>query len=396
MDKTLRSILWILVILVCLSSFSAGWFFLAKERLYTRYVDLEKVFKTKVEEFNNQIASFKRENKELNSKLKMVEKELAMSESKNRDLESKYQVLLKEREGVEREIARLRKGKVFLEKKLEDVESGQFLAGLLKEKVSLEVELNRMKDSLEPKDSEIERLRSEKTEWDNIFSRVKDERDLLKRKLEDSTKVAEILSKDFLEERALNKNIKLGFKNVEMEKDLLRNKVQELEEAVGQFKERLAKKEDIELQISKMERVLRHKDEEIDKLKIALERQSRSNAELRAEAYHTPDEVDLPPIVLQRERYDSSGSTSSPVRRVNTSSLLKGKVLTVNREHNFVVIDLGRLDGVDGGSMFDVYRSEEVIGYIEVIQTRERISACDIKDRKMGFSIEIDDLVMQR
>jgi len=369
---------------------------LAKERLYTRYVDLEKVFKTKVEEFNNQIASFKRENKELNSKLKMVEKELAMSESKNRDLESKYQVLLKEREGVEREIARLRKGKVFLEKKLEDVESGQFLAGLLKEKVSLEVELNRMKDSLEPKDSEIERLRSEKTEWDNIFSRVKDERDLLKRKLEDSTKVAEILSKDFLEERALNKNIKLGFKNVEMEKDLLRNKVQELEEAVGQFKERLAKKEDIELQISKMERVLRHKDEEIDKLKIALERQSRSNAELRAEAYHTPDEVDLPPIVLQRERYDSSGSTSSPVRRVNTSSLLKGKVLTVNREHNFVVIDLGRLDGVDGGSMFDVYRSEEVIGYIEVIQTRERISACDIKDRKMGFSIEIDDLVMQR
>ena len=30
-----------------------------------------------------------------------------------------------------------------------------------------------------------------------------------------------------------------------MEKDLLRNKVQELEEAAGQFKERLAKKEDI-------------------------------------------------------------------------------------------------------------------------------------------------------
>ena len=32
MDKTLRSILWVLVALVLLSSFSAGWFFVAKEK----------------------------------------------------------------------------------------------------------------------------------------------------------------------------------------------------------------------------------------------------------------------------------------------------------------------------------------------------------------------------
>ncbi|MBU1147362.1 MAG: hypothetical protein KKD11_03330, partial [Candidatus Omnitrophica bacterium] len=90
MDKTLRSILWVLVALVVLSSFSTGWFFVAKERLYTDYLDLENIFKTSVDKLNREIVSSTRENEELRSKLDVVQDELETVESRAKDLKFQY------------------------------------------------------------------------------------------------------------------------------------------------------------------------------------------------------------------------------------------------------------------------------------------------------------------
>jgi len=61
-----------------------------------------------------------------------------------------------------------------------------------------------------------------------------------------------------------------------------------------------------------------------------------------------------------------------------------------------VVIDLGRQNGIDIGTTFNVYRCEMLLGSIEVIQARDRIAAADIKDIKEGLTIEIDDVVVRR
>ena len=61
MDKTLRSILWVLVGLVVLSSFSTAWFFLAKEKLYNEYTSLEELFKNTMEKLNSELAVANRE-----------------------------------------------------------------------------------------------------------------------------------------------------------------------------------------------------------------------------------------------------------------------------------------------------------------------------------------------
>ncbi|NQT75695.1 MAG: hypothetical protein HQ566_04145 [Candidatus Omnitrophica bacterium] len=371
MDKTLRSILWILVGLVVLSSFSTGWFFMAKENLYDEYVSLETLFKTSMERLNREIASSNKNRMELKSKLEAVEKELSVLESRNIKLEFQHEKLLSEKDDLKEEVARVKKGKFFLEKKVKDMESDNFMAGLLREKVVLEVELKRLKDERAPKDAEIERLKNDIMDLDIKLSQSEQEKDLLAQKISDSTTVAEILSKDLLKEKDRNKEDRREAENIKIENRILKTRLADLEKDT----------ED--------------KGREINKMKVALDR-TRDAREFRAEAYHAPAEVELPPIVLQRDDYGASTGTSSAIEWTQKRSSLEGRIVTVNREHDFVVIDLGEQDGIDIGTRFDVYRGDLFIGSLEAIQARKGISACDIKDVKQGFYIEIDDLVIKR
>jgi len=95
--------------------------------------------------------------------------------------------------------------------------------------------------------------------------------------------------------------------------------------------------------------------------------------------------VELPAIVVR-----SLPPSEEKVKTESSSSI--GKVLAVNPDSNFVVIDLGVSSGVKAGDTFNVYRDGKSIGLIEVIQTRGNISACDIKKKntvlKIGDSIK--------
>ncbi len=53
----------------------------------------------------------------------------------------------------------------------------------------------------------------------------------------------------------------------------------------------------------------------------------------------------------------------------------KGKILTVNKEYNFVVIDLGSQNGVAEGQVFCVYSDSKYIGDIKVEKVHDSLSA---------------------
>ncbi|MDP8230291.1 MAG: hypothetical protein P9L93_04220 [Candidatus Gorgyraea atricola] len=391
MDKTLRSILWVLVALVVLSSFSTGWFFVAKERLYTDYLDLESLFKTSVDKLNREIVSSTRENQELKSKLDAIQGELETVESRAKDLKFQYDKILGDRDDLNKELVRVKKGKFYLEKKVREMESDIFVAGLLREKASLEVALKGLKESTLPKDLEIEQLRAENMDFEIKLTRVEEEKELLEKRFKDATEVAEILSKDLLKEKHKNEETKQYFEDMNVESRVLKSRISELEEASGSFDRLLAEKDDMRSKIARLERKLENKNREIAKVK-----ERTTAGEWRAEAYHAPSEVDLPPIVLDSPGYGSSASSLGRItEEASLEGRLRGRVVTVNRDHNFVVIDIGKQDGVDVGTIFNVYRGDSFVGSTEVIQTRERISACDIKNIEEGFFIEVDDLIIK-
>lgn len=396
MDKSLRSILWILITLVVLSSLTAGWFFITKERLYAAYTDLEGLFRATVERLNTELSSVTKENAELDAKLDAVQKEFSSLESTHADLKSQYQGLLDEKDELKRELSRVKKGKFFVEKKLKEMESDRFLARLLEEKTSLDVELARLKGSLAPKEEEIENLKRENMDLGVRLAKVIERNDYLASKLEDSKKVAEILSGDVLATKDAKEGYEQQLETLRAESRILKTRVAELEEASLTATTLLAEKEKAQLKVSSLEKEIERKDGEIEELKVAIGDRQRGIKELRAEAYHSPQEVELPPIVLQRQDYGSSRNAVSSLEQITRPGSLDGRIVTVNREHSFVVIDLGEDDGVDIGTVFNVYRGNLWIASIESIQTRQKISACDIKDVKENFSIEISDVVVKR
>jgi len=466
MDKTLRSILWILVSLVLLSSFTAGWFFIAKEELSDEYVSLEDLFKTSMDRLNREITSLDEENVDLKARLDVVSMELSSLETRNEDLEYKYKKLSKEKEALNKDLARAKKGKYFLEKRLKDVESDYFVSDLLRQKVVMEVELKKLKEAFLPKELHIEELKGDRKDLESQLSKAYEENLLAKNKFEDATKVSEILSRDLLKEKDRNVKAKGEFEARQAENQILKLKLAELESTANRFNRLVAEKENADLRFSQLKRILKsklaeiestvdefnrlviekgnadlkftqlrkeleqkdqeleriklafreksyqseklrdlrlaqlrkeleQKDQELERIKLAFSEKARQSEEIRAEAYHAPSEVELPPIFLQNSQLDNT-AISSPIDRINMGTSLKGRIVAVNSEHNFVVIDMGRQNGIETGEEFEIYRGQAYIGLVEVIQMRDRISACDIKDVKGGRSLKIDDMIVAR
>ena len=393
MDKTLRSILWILVGLVVLSSFSTAWFFLSKEKLYNEYTNLEELFKTTMDKLNTELTLAAREKTELKSKLQAIEKKFSILEASHRSLSSENETAVSERDDLKRELSSVKKGKAFLEKRLREIESDMFVANLLKQKVGLEVEIKRLKNEIEPKNQVISMLKAESVDKDLRLAKLQEEKNLVEQSLKDSEQVAQIISNDFLREKDVNKDDKRMSEKFALENNALKSKISEFEEIAKEYNNLLAEKESMNAKLARLESDVEYKNHEINKFKIALQESAVKSQEARAEAYHSPEEVDLPPIRAQKT---AKLTTPSLEQRLGEKLELKGRIVTVNKEHNFVVIDLGKQDGIDIGNKLNVYRGETFLGSVEIIQTRDRIAAANIKDIKEGLSIEINDTVVKR
>ena len=92
--------------------------------------------------------------------------------------------------------------------------------------------------------------------------------------------------------------------------------------------------------------------------------------------------VELPPIVVQGRQEPAP-----------TAPTLTGRVLSINKEYNFVIIDLGGGAGVKVNDEFVVYRDNKYIAHLKVVQTRDAISAADIKELASQEKVKEGDIV---
>jgi len=154
-------------------------------------------------------------------------------------------------------------------------------------------------------------------------------------------------------------------------KEALDKKVQSLQDSKSTAEKRL----------NEMETMLTDRISKIDSLKNELDAIKSGKVEDLEKV--NKESVELPAIVVR----------SSPVTGREKAEIKEfpGKVLAVNLESNFVVIDLGSSSGVKVGDVFNVYRDARSVGSIGVIQTRPNIAACDIK--RMSTPIRIGDSV---
>lgn len=76
---------------------------------------------------------------------------------------------------------------------------------------------------------------------------------------------------------------------------------------------------------------------------------------------------------------------------VKPAPVLTGKVLEVNNEHTFVVVDLGKLDKLNLGDILSIYRNDRFVGRVQVEKVREDICAAAVLPEWYGVEFKRED-----
>ena len=71
----------------------------------------------------------------------------------------------------------------------------------------------------------------------------------------------------------------------------------------------------------------------------------------------------------------------------------EGHVLAINSEHGFVVIDLGKVDNLSSESTLEVKKNGQPIATLNILEIRDVMAACNIRDLQDGQRVEINDPV---
>ncbi len=81
---------------------------------------------------------------------------------------------------------------------------------------------------------------------------------------------------------------------------------------------------------------------------------------------------------------------------VNPNDSTRGKILSVDKDAEFVVCSLGLKQGIKAGDMLSVYRGEEYLGDVKVSRVQQEMSAADIVPPFSSRRVRKNDIVVFR
>lgn len=77
------------------------------------------------------------------------------------------------------------------------------------------------------------------------------------------------------------------------------------------------------------------------------------------------------------------------------AEIQNGKILEINKEFNFVIINLGKEEGIKKGMIFLVYREKKLLGKMEVEEVFQDMSSCNMLPWFKQEELKIDDGVLK-
>ncbi|MDP2927236.1 MAG: hypothetical protein Q8N80_00305 [Candidatus Omnitrophota bacterium] len=256
---------------------------------------------------------------------------------------------------------------------------------VLKTKTDLEMQLSSIQVELRNLQISNESLQREKSVLEIDINSLRNDKKDLSRQLDYNQKLLDSMSQEVVRERNDKVAIQDSLKTIRAENDVLSRQLKSLvsrKEVLDKKVQNLQEgKSTVEKRLNEMETMLTDRISKIDALKNELDAIKSGKA---SDIDKEPKEsVELPAIVVR-----SAPATGGERAGIQA---FPGKILAVNLDSNFVVIDLGSSFGVKVGDVFNVYRDARSIGSIGVIQTRANISACDIK--RMSTPLKIGDSI---
>lgn len=176
------------------------------------------------------------------------------------------------------------------------------------------------------------------------------------------------------------------------------------EESLGKISQLKTALELQEKQRTDLEAKIAQAQEEAKKLKNDLKdlqsKKDQLEEKIRGMEANTSsaDNVELGKIVIGPETGETAEQPDQEPLMQPRGKSLEGKVLTLNKEYDFVVINLGSKDGVKVNTVFSVYHDDTYIGDVKIDKLHDSMSAAtfivDAKHKDMKNRIGEGDKVV--
>jgi predicted nucleic acid-binding Zn-ribbon protein len=318
------------------------------------------------------------------SRISSLNGELEQAYQEKAELDKKYELANKEKEElVEKLKLQMQQPQVAAREPQQgfaSLDNDAYWAGILKAKTDLEFQLGNVRNELKKLQIDNEQLQREKGAFELELNNLKREKDDLSRQVDYNKKLLDSLAQELVREKNDKAKIQDSYKIIRNENAVLSRQISSLNTRKADLERKLQGIQDekgvLERRVSEMESMLTERSGQITSLKDRIESVKSGSATVEEKK----ESVELPAIVVKPATNILRGEEEPGVSLI-------GRVMAVNKESNFAIIDLGEDSGVKVGDSFRVYRNDKPIANIEAIQVRRNICACDIKNQDAAIRI---------
>ena len=233
---------------------------------------------------------------------------------------------------------------------------------------NLKVQLDETQRSKSRAEEELAALKKEFSSTQDELVKTIRAQETLTRDIEDREKEIARLTKDLEQIRGESKQMSGQLSALQDERDAVKKKLTDLERA----------KQDLE---SKVMELSDRPTVELDKVLVT---NDQGGLGIGAMDSSSP-----------AESLGSSGSAGSLVMPVSAgaASTAGGQVVVINREYDFIVVNLGKNHGLSVGQEFQIVRGNEVLGRAKVEKVYDELSAAALLPDSKKNSIREGDTV---
>lgn len=262
-----------------------------------------------------------------------------------------------------------------------------YWATLLAEKAALEVHIEEMEQKLAQSSIEIVELKQQNEAMKLELDSLRTQSDDLAQEIKYKGNMINNLSLELARTKNDKKYVADRLSKIQDENRQLRADMKKLVTAKSSLQKSIVRltqdKNKVEKELGSAESLIQSKIDEIWEIKDSLDRSFKASAQNMPKS---SNQVQLPPIMVH--------ANQASARTFNVGATepgFNGRVVSINEENNFVIIDIGEASGIQLGDDVSVYRDSKYIARLEVIQVRKDISAADIKDQ--WAKLKVGDII---
>jgi len=230
---------------------------------------------------------------------------------------------------------------------------------------------------------------------------LKTKQGVLEKSLDDSKKILVESDKKLKEARlridALNSEL-------EVEKSGKEEALKQAEQLKGDLAKQNELRAGLETKLIQTRENMRDLEKQLGELTNKKEDLEKKIQDLEAAAQQPQPQnkgIDLGTVVVGPEQAKAPAAVEGaanvePVQKKARNSAQEGKVLVINKDYNFVVINLGSKDGVNIDDVFSVYRGNKYIGDVKVEKIHDSMSAAELLSSDIKNKIKEGDSVLEK